>query len=304
MSKKHTFLISVPIVLLLITCVISKKWPDRYLHFITCDVGQGDALLITLGFTQILIDAGKDTEVLHCLDEYIPFWDRDIELIVITHPDFDHYGGMKGVLERYTVKKLAQLPFKKNDAEFEALQTIVQAKKEKGMAVFSPVAHDYLFRNQDLEIKTLWPQKKLLKTNSTQTAETLLSDITIEQTPETLDTNILSITLLLEYKNSSFLLTGDLEKEAELAVARNNMTMDIDVLKVGHHGSKHGTQAEFLRIARPEIAVVSAGKNNQYNHPDKDVTLRLEQYVKTSLYRTDLEGTIHLYTDGFMIWKK
>lgn len=285
--------------------LLSLSWPDSYVHLVTCDVGQGDAVLFYYGSTQILVDAGKDDTVLDCLETYVPFWDKTIEFVIITHPDFDHYGGIRGVLERYKVNNLAQLPLIKEDAEFELLQQVIQRKKNEGMRVETPIAGSYLIKTADLTATFIWPsaeslQKVLPRNNST---EAQLSDKSDEENDSAVNLNDLSLTLKIEYKEISILLTGDLESNGELALVKSNMITPTDILKVGHHGSKTSSTMQFLQKVRPEIALLSLGKNNQYNHPDQGVVSRLEEHATTHIYRTDQEGSIHLATDGVFIWK-
>jgi beta-lactamase superfamily II metal-dependent hydrolase len=100
-------LIAVLIVLSAFSVLIVWQWPDRYLHIVICDVGQGDAIVLTQGFTQVVVDAGlKDEDILQCLRQHLPFWDRQIEWIIPTHLDADHIGGFAAVLDRFKVDYL------------------------------------------------------------------------------------------------------------------------------------------------------------------------------------------------------
>jgi competence protein ComEC len=110
-----------------------------------------------------------------------------------------------------------------------------------------------------------------------------------------------SIVLFLEYKNTSILLMGDLESAGELSIRQRGLLTETDILKVGHHGSKTSTTPSFLAKVRPEISVISSGKNNTYNHPAPEIVTALRT-ENSRVYRTDQLGTLHFETDGDTIW--
>lgn len=285
---------------------ILVSWPNSKVQMIFCDVGQGDATLIQYGFTQLLIDGGKDDSVLKCLDRHMPFWDRNIEMLVVTHPDYDHYGGVEGVLDRYRVESVAISPTSKKSADYDRFKKVLQAKQSSGVYVFSPVSQQVVLKKGDLQVKVIWPIESLLQTeeNHNNSSEPILWDKILAGNGAEWDPNDLSIALLLEYKKIKAFFAGDIEQKAELALSQQGLMVDVDILKVAHHGSKTSSTPELLQVLRPEISVVSAGKNNSYGHPDKNVLSRLEQSSVTEPYRTDLEGDIALESDGYLIWKK
>lgn len=282
---------------LILAVVVLRRWPDQNFHLIACDVGQGDALLLQLRDLQVLIDTGKDDSVLSCLEKYMPFWDKTLELLVITHPDLDHFGGAEAVLTNFDVLSLAQLAYQRDTSEYKGLQALVQRKKIEGLIVFYPYSGDRVVTIDELEINCLWPMREEIEKLIID-AETTLSDTIAEKNHQSINHNDLSLTLLLRYKENTVLLTGDLEERGELALLDKGLMTDVDVLKVGHHGSKTSSHEHFLKKVSPEIAIVSVGKNNTYNHPSREVVSRLEQLVKDNLLRTDQDGDIHLVSNG------
>lgn len=120
LSRVAKTLIAFLILLSAFSVLIVLQWPDHYLHIVICDVGQGDGILLTQGFTQVVVDAGlKDEDILQCLRQHLPFWDRQIEWIIPIHLDADHIGGFAAVLERFKVDSMLLSLDSKNTADFD-----------------------------------------------------------------------------------------------------------------------------------------------------------------------------------------
>ena len=245
-------------------------------HFL--DVGQGDAVFIqTPDGIEILIDGGANSGVLSELSKHMSFFDRDIDMIVGTHPDKDHIGGLVDVLERYNVSSVLTTENESDSAAYNAYATAVQAE---GATV------TYARRGQ---VFTLG-------------ASTTLEVLFPETDTTDMESNAASIVLQLRYGETEVLLTGDSPKRIEeYLVLTQGEHLQSDVLKVGHHGSRTSTAQMFLEEVDPQFAVISAEKNSRYGHPHVEVTdMLFNQRVKT--YSTAQEGTVSFLCDGRAAW--
>jgi len=245
-------------------------------HFL--DVGQGDAVFIqTPDGIEILIDGGANSGVLSELSKHMSFFDRDIDMIVGTHPDKDHIGGLVDVLERYNVSSVLTTENESDSAAYNAYATAVQAE---GATV------TYARRGQ---VFTLG-------------ASTTLEVLFPETDTTDMESNAASIVLQLRYGETEVLLTGDSPKRIEeYLVLTQGEHLQSDVLKVGHHGSRTSTSEMFLKEVDPQFAVISAEKNSRYGHPHVEVTdMLFNQRVKT--YSTAQEGTVSFLSDGRAAW--
>jgi len=277
------------IAILVIGAIFS--FPDQNLHLVFCDVGQGDAILAIKGDNQILIDTGPGEKVLGCLSRHMPFWDKTLEIVILTHPEADHGGGLPSVLERYRV-----LQFVSNSLVVETglFQKIREEILKQRIPVYSPKAGDKI-KIAGLEIEILFPLKKM-------------GDEVVwgkEGSPQVLgvsafkgNLNETAIVSFLKYGNFCSLLTGDigLKQESEILVALDRVE-PCQVLKVAHHGSKYSSSREFLEKFSPSLAVISVGAANRYGHPTFEVLERLRA-VGAQIRRTDLEGEIEIVSDG------
>lgn len=233
------------------------------------DVGQGDAILISQGNNQILIDGGPDgTILMEKLGKEIPFWDREIELVITTHPDKDHIDGLVDVIKNYKVDNFWQGKNTHNTDIYQALQKELQNSPET--KVYNPFAGAKINFPKGGELKILYP----------------FDDKLVEGSDD--DTNLASITATFKIADQVFYFDGDLpsEKEDELT----NLE-DVTVLKVGHHGSKNSTDNFFLNEVSPKDAVFSVGANNRYKHPSEEVLKEMED-IHARIFRTDKNGTV------------
>lgn len=272
---------------------------DAFVHIYFCDVGQGDSILITYKDTQILVDGGRDAQVLDCLKKTVPFWDRKIELIVATHADTDHIGGLASVVSSYVVEKLLVPAHSSQTADFREFYLAVLREQMSGITLIEPqvglgvnISNEFQLtvlahRGADGQLNPPW--------NSL--SETELWDSSLINNTVTSNTNDGSIVLFMSHKQVSALLTGDLEASGEQALLSNDLIDRVTILKVGHHGSKTSSSEPFLDQVLPEIAVISVGEKNKYGHPHQEVLTRLQQ-KGAQIMRTDIEGTIHLVSNG------
>lgn len=296
-------LLGVVAVLVVVTEVM-RSWPDSYLHIITCDVGQGDAILLSHGFSQLLIDGGVDGElVLNCLDNHLPWGDRTLELVVATHADADHIGGLVAVLERFTIDTLLINGEHKETDVFKQFSSLVQTKAEQGMEVISPGLGDTWQLGQSLIVTSLFSRVgecSQIPFNY-QVSETTLQDTVCPESTKVESSNDRSIVLNARYYSVSILLMGDLELAGEQSLLRKGLLEKTTIVKAGHHGAKTSSGAGFIAATRPEIVLISSGKNNRFGHPSPEVMSRFDA-VDSTILRTDQQGTIELLSDGDHAW--
>ena len=265
--------------------------PDRKLHLIFCNVGQGDAILIQKGTNQILIDGGPDKKVLDCLSNNMPFWDRTIEIVALTHPQADHLNGLSFVIDRYNVSYyLAGVEGNESSGYTKFLEKIKQNPK---IEVVNPFTGEK-FNLAGIELTSLWPQKEWL-------AQKLGTDFIPDDTSgkavlgisTTADLNEFSLVFLLNYGGKKILLPGDADAgiQDEILLSNSGLNM-IDILKVPHHGSKTALRDDFLEVIKPKEAIISVGKNS-YGHPNTELIKKMED-MGIKVRRTDLEGEIKI----------
>lgn len=301
-------LVGVVCVLAVFSLIIFWQWPDQYLHIVVCDVGQGDAILISQGFTQVLVDAGlHDEDILQCLREQLSFWDRQIEWVVPTHLDADHIGGLTAVLDRFVVLNIL-LPAEgtKQTAAFERFEQAVLREQRAGGQVFSPKIGAIIPVQSSWKLSVIYAPIGSASAASTEKkapTEEQLWDAKAAAELNPADSNNRSTVLSLQFDQVSLLLTGDLEAPVEQALVNRGMVTDHTILKVGHHGSKSSSSEAFLEVVRPEVALISAGKKNRYGHPAPVILRRLAQFGAKQVLRTDEQGTIVLKTDGQRLWQ-
>jgi competence protein ComEC len=279
----------------LVVMVISQL-PSERARMVVCDVGQGDAILIIKGKNQVLIDGGPSSEkILSCLEQFVPFYDRTIELIVLTNTDFDHLNGLSAVVERYQVIQFVTSDgVHESDALTKFRDTLVTHQLdgvpvEQGDVI--KVGSDQT--KTQLVFNVLWPPDTIEQNVAIfgdQLSESSRSQI-LGASAKRGDLNERSVILLLLEGDKKILLTGDTGDQTEKLLLKQGTLSDIDILKVGHHGSKYASTLEFLQLVKPNLAIISVGAKNRYGHPTSEVLTRLEQ-VGTKVQRTDTEGTI------------
>ena len=263
--------------------------PDDRLHIYFCDVGQGDAILIkTQQNSQILVDGGPDDKVLECLSQALPFYDHDLDLVILTHPHADHLGGLIEVLRTYQIKKLIfwQIPYESAD-----FQEFVDLVRQKNLPVEKVVVGDVLALDQQSRVEVWYPlsdeELKLLGVGfSPYDGE---------------DVNDSSIVFRLVCGNFEVLLTGDAPQSVQELLLQQGVVKESDVLKVAHQGAKDGLARDFLEKVNPQLAVISVGEDNRYGHPHAG-TLEELQNAGVEVKRTDQDGTIEVVSDCKTWW--
>jgi competence protein ComEC len=278
---------------LLIGVVMLVLWqtPARTSQLIACDVGQGDAILIVKGSTQVLVDGGPSGEkVLACLEQYLPFWDRTLELVVLTNTDFDHMQGLSSVFERY---QITQFVTSDGVHESQALSRFVEVLGKSQVPIVGVERGDVIkvTGEQELSFQVLWPPQIIREYIGVFTED--LSGPArgriLSASAERGDLNERSVVLLFSEGESQVLLMGDAGTDTEQSLLVLGGLPDIDILKVGHHGSKYASSRAFLEVVRPETAMISAGAHNRYGHPTEAALSRLKE-VGAVIERTDLSG--------------
>jgi len=270
--------------------------PDKNLHIIACDVGQGDAILITYESTQVLIDGGPDSKVLDCLGKYLPFWDRKIEVVILTHPQLDHYGGLIEVARRYEIENFVANAL---DSSADAYQELKREISDRGIMVTNPTQSTAI-RYGSLYIDIVHPSQSFLLQNSKSTQTTNNTDV-LGSFTSNIDPNEFSIVAILSFGEFDALFTGDLTPDVIPEVIAGGELKDVDFIKVPHHGSKNGLTQELIEATTPEAAVISVGKNNRFGHPHEQVLTLLKDFGVETL-RTDEQGDIEIVTDGGNWW--
>jgi len=249
----------------------------RFLEITYFDVGQGDSIFIeTLQGHQILIDGGPSSAVLEKLGQEMPFYDKSIDLIILTHPEHDHYFGLLEVLKRYEVENILWTGIIRDTAEWEEWMRLI---KEEGAQIIIAQAGQRIILQEEpfIFIDILYPFESL-------------------ESQEIKRSNETSVVAHLFFEDVSFLFTGDIIKKTEKQLVEKGSYLESNVLKIAHHGSKSSSSSEFLEKALPELAIIQVGENS-YGHPYPEVLARLEEF-DIQVLRTDLSGDIKIVSDG------
>ncbi len=289
MSQKKKLVFGIMSVLFIADILVSLAVYDlsrrNFLEVDFFDVGQGDAIFIqTPEGRQILIDGGPSSAILEKLGGSLPFWDRTLDLIILTHPENDHLLGLIEVLKNYEVGNILWTGIVRdteNYKEWERLIAKEQGKEEKANIFIAKAGQKIYLSEQspDQYVEILYPFEGL-------------------EGKSFEDSNNTSIVNKLIFGENSFLFPGDIYKSAEKEILeKGGIDVGSDVLKISHHGSKTSSAEEFIAKVSPEVAVISAGKDNKYGHPSPETLEALEKYGITVL-RTDVKGDIKIISNG------
>ena len=276
-----------PIFLLALAVIVAVIWyavfyAEAHQNLIVSffDIGQGDSIFIeSPDGNQILIDGGPSDAVLSKLGHVLPFWDRSLDLLVLTHAHADHVTGLVEVLKRYHVDRVLESGEAYSTPEYQDWHTLI---KEKNIPVTIAAAGE--------EVRAGAVRINILSPNENENGVSF-------KNPH--DANV---TTRLQYGANSFLLMGDAEKMIEYRLlSETRQSLKSDILKVGHHGSKTSSSQEFLQAVAPKIAVIQVGRKNRYGHPHQEVLDRLGA-IGTQILRNDLLGDITIESDGARYW--
>ncbi|MGL5712914.1 MAG: ComEC/Rec2 family competence protein [Paraclostridium sp.] len=267
--KKLIFVI-ITIIPLLTSC---NK--DNLLSVHIIDVGQGDSILIqTPDNNNILVDGGHEDSGL-IIKKFLKHQKvKNIDFIIATHPDTDHIGSLDYIIDKFDVSHV-YMPNKSTDSD--AYYNLIESCSNKNLNPQFLSKGDTINLDNNIKITVLNPYYTHYDNNSN------------------------SIVFKLEYKNKSFLFTGDTTEAVENELIQEYNLEDIDFLKVAHHGSKNSTSSNFLKEVNPDVAAISCGYNNQYNHPHKETINRLIE-ENISIYRTDKQRHLSFFSNGDIIY--
>jgi competence protein ComEC len=241
--------------------------PNRSAEIYALDVGQGDSELVILpGNVKILIDGGPDNKILSNLSSIFPATDRYIDLVILSHPETDHFTGLIDVFKRY---KVGAFISNGRIGKAKSFSDLIKAVDENG-ALSAVLAEGDKINYADNKLNILSPSENLL------------------QSKETNDTTLV---VKLDGKNIKALFTGDIDSKIEEELAKK-YDLDVDILKVAHHGSKFSASQKFMEATTPKIALIEVGKNN-YGHPTQQALNALAS-VGAQIFRTDKDGMIKL----------
>jgi competence protein ComEC len=271
--------IGVLALMVILAWIAAFQMPDGRLHVVFFDVGQGDAIFIQCpDGQQILVDGGPDpSALLSRLGTKMPFWDRSLDLVILTHPQEDHLAGLVDVLARYEV---GQVVDSGQECTTSTCQAWTEVIEKKGIAHRRAEAGMVIDVGPHVRLDVLHPPARLLANTAS-------------------DTNNNSVVVRLTYGQFSLLLTGDVQQEGERALLASGQPLNSLVVKVPHHGADTSLTLPFLQAVNPQLAIISVGADNLFGHPDE---LTLEKLEGTPTYRTDQQGNIEVVTDGERYW--
>lgn len=261
--------------ILIIISFLSDCGKNPHLEIHIIDVGQGDSILIqTPNTINILVDGGTDDSE-HILKSYLKKQNiKYLDYIIATHPDSDHIGGLDSIVKNFQVKSIYM---SEQSTDSLAYKNLLAACSDKNISI------NYLYKGDILNIEDC--------------IDLLVLNPSFIQN----ENNLNSIVFKLNFKNKSFLFTGDAELSNEKDIITSFELEDVDFLKVAHHGSSSSTSMNFLNEITPDVAVISCGYKNQYGHPHRST---LDNLLNSDVitYRTDLSGDMVFYSDGEIIY--
>jgi competence protein ComEC len=251
--------------------------PDSRLHVAFLDVGQGDAIFIeTPRGNRVLIDGGPSPAMLlAALGRHLPFWDRRIDLVLLSHPHDDHLRGLLAVLDRYDVRQVLV----SNVSHTSSVAQHWRQQLANGSVPILAIQHPLQVDLGDGPIMTVFPPDVTDYANLDET----------------------SLVAQLSWQSVSFLFTGDLEAEGMLKLAQAGWPLACTVLKVPHHGSDQAGSENLLAVTCPDLAIISVGAGNRFGHPAQGTLAQLES-AGAQVLRTDEVGAIEITTDGEAYW--
>lgn len=275
--KQYTLARYFSIFLTILWVYLLFSLPNNDLDIVFFDIGQGDSVFLkTPENHQILIDTGPDSMVLKRLSENMPFFDRSLDMIVITHPDLDHIGGIVEILKRYKVNFLLTTGIPgKSPLYAKFIQEISKNIKNGDTKILNLDAPSS-FSFGDVKFNILFPYS--------QNFSKIVSDV-----------NEYSLSIQVIFNGKKALFCGDISSEIEKKlILKYGGSLKSDLLKANHHGSKFSNSLEFLQIVSPETVVISVGKDNKFGHPHAQVLKNLFRAHVLNIFRTDLDGSVKI----------
>jgi len=259
-----------------------SRFNDNKLHIVFCDVGQGDGIFIrTASSKNFLIDAGPDEKIIGCLEDHMPFWERDISVAFLSHPHLDHFAGFNYVMKRYNLISFATEDLNNKSTSFQGFLSQLNDKKLRSQHLYFGDS----FKIKDgTRFSVLAPTKDFIDKTSPN-----------KQIGE--NREFASLIILVSYGSFRAVFTGDSQASELNQAILDNSIQGTKILEVPHHGSKTGLNIEILDRLRPDYAIISVGAHNRYGHPNK-FTLDLLNEFGIKTLRTDKNGDIEIISDG------
>ncbi len=264
-----------------LSCLVAGYWvfavllwqlPDGRFHVYFLDIGQGDGILVkTPDNHQILIDGGPKNYILEELSEVLPFFDKTIDLVVLTHPHADHIDGLVEVLKRYKVENVLITGIDYDSPNYTEFLKEIRNGEVKVFVATKNL--DFQFGEVVFDI--LYPEKQILGKKID-------------------NLNNSSIVMKVLHHDKTLLLTGDMELEEEALLMESGADLKADILKAGHHGSRTSTSGKLLTLVKPKIAVIQCGRNNSFGHPHVETIENLKLAKIKNVYRNDRDGRVEI----------
>ncbi len=288
---KIGYIISVCITGLILFLNFLTSLPDGKLHLVVCDVGQGDAIYIRFpDGRDMLVDGGPNNAVISCLSQHMPFWDRTLDIVLLTHPEKDHLQGLLTVMDRYEIGYMVRSDVSNTSDGFTAFQGRVRAHAIQERLVSAGEQ----IRVGDARISVIWPsldQTYAMSVSKNSGESTAVLGASSEHR------NDGSLVLWLTYGQFDAWLSGDADMRTESKYRSSSLSdRSIEVLKVPHHGSATGMSSDYLDWLDPQLALVSVGRNT-YGHPSP-IILSMLADKGVRVLRTDTHGDIEIISDG------
>lgn len=257
------------------TLLLQHEWrrvPDGRLRIDVLDIGQGDSVLLTTpGAQRILVDGGPDLSALEEMGGMLPFLNRRIDLLILTHPDADHISAFPDILERYDVARVMLTGVQQDSSIYDRF---LAALDGKGVPVIIAEAGRDLDLGAGVLLDILWPLAPLYGETPTQS-------------------NSAGIVAKLRWRSHSVLLTADIEAGVEEELLRRGTDLSAEILKIPHHGSRTSSSLSFLHAVQPQLALLSVGRNNRFGHPHPEVLARYAR-LGIPIRSTAQEGRISI----------
>ncbi len=275
-KKKYWFLFLAALFAALIVLYHDISKYDGKLHITFFDIGQGDSALLQYQDFSLLVDGGPGNYLSSRIGKRLPFFDRELDLVVATHPQEDHFFGLVKVTESIKVERVL---VSQKESENQKYNEWIEWLERKKIPVLFAYDVDKIQVDNMFSVKVLYPKEE--------------SDVV-----NTKNANNSCVVLLVSFGDTDILFTCDIEEPTEkLLLEKYGKKLDVEILKTAHHGSDTSSNKDFLQILTPETAIISVGKNNRYGHPSRRVLNRLEQ-MGVKIFRTDVDGDVELVSDG------
>ncbi len=276
MSKYKIFFVL--IIGLWVILFYSLQARDKNLSVYFLDVDQADAILLrTPQGINILVDGGADNALLYQVSEHLPWWDRTVDYVIITHFHDDHYMGLVELARKYKIKNIIVPKVAGHGPLYDAWLEVLAEKNLK-------IEEAAVGQRYDLGQGIVW-------------------QILMAQGGEPKDLNQSSVVIKFSNQTIDFLLMGDLPSGEETYLLQSGFDLSAEILKVGHHGSRYSSSDDFLETVNPDLCVIESGKDNRFGHPHQEAITRLKK-VGCDIKNTQDSGTISVFSDGYKWWVK